>query len=184
MLRWTLRFVVLFAILVNVASSASAKEAEGSVNARLISYYAKPGNYRRVKRDVLSWHKTTTNGCVAFASTALRHVGFDIPVDAKRDGWGISRITFAFSDFLEEKGWIRVERYDDLRPGDLAFSTGYPDHVFVFHSWSDVGHRVARVLDNRGFLSRRELSPREDSDTAPFAYALRAPVGARASIQE
>lgn len=172
--------LILLSLLLSTPFSTRASAnnlSEPGINARLVSYYSEARNYRRVRRDVLDWHKTTRNGCVAFASTALRHIGFDIPVRGKRDGWGVSRITFAFSDFLEEAGWTRIDNAADIAPGDLAFTTGYPDHVFVFHSWSNRRHRVARILDNKGYLARRAFTPAAGSSNSAFAYALRAPVG-------
>ena len=62
---------------------------------------------------------------------------------------------------------------DELRPGDLVFTTGYPDHVFVFQRWADRSRRIARVLDNRSFAGARPLFPAPGSDVSAFAYALR-----------
>lgn len=144
-------------------------------NEDLIAYYGVRANYKKVKRDVLGWHKTTRNGCAAFVSTALRHVGIDVPLREKRDGWGISRITFALSDYLiEDLDWQRIDEVDQLEPGDVAFTTGYPDHVFVFAGWKSRDRRVAKVIDNKGFKISRPLAPTTDSDLAAFAYALRA----------
>ena len=172
-----LRTVTIIAFVVSLGSASSAHaESAPLVGEQLISYYANAKNYRKVKRDVLDWHKTTTNGCVAFASTALRHVGYEVPIAAKRDGWGVSRITFAFSDFLKEAGWRRIDSAEDLIPGDLAFTTGYPDHVFVFHSWASARRFVARVLDNKGHLKRRAMFPNKATDISAFSYALRAPL--------
>jgi hypothetical protein len=175
MLHRTIALLALVMPIAIAAPRATAGNEEPSLSAQLLSYYGNAGNYRKVKRDVLDWHKTTTNGCVAFASTALRHVGYQIPIAGKRDGWGISRITFAFSAYLEEAGWSKVDKIEELVPGDLAFTTGYPDHVFVFHSWANNRRRVARVLDNQGYLTRRPLSPTRPSRVSAFAYALRAP---------
>lgn len=154
----------------------AAPAAAEPVNDTLAGYYGKRANWRKVRRDVLAWHKTTRNGCVAFVSTALRHVGVDIPVDAERDGWGVSRITFAFSDYLEQElHWTRSTDLDALRPGDVVFTTGWPDHVMVFLGWRDADARIARIADNKGFALARPLAPPPDSDLAGFAYALRAP---------
>lgn len=141
----------------------------------LFAYYGKRANYKKVKRDVLGWHKTTRNGCAAFVSTALRHVGVDVPLRETRDGWGISRITFALSDYLEQDlGWTRVESAGDLSPGDVVFTTGYPDHVFVFAGWKNKKRHIALATDNIGFEKARPLSPDPDSDISAFGYALRA----------
>ncbi|MBT8496526.1 MAG: hypothetical protein KJO07_25990 [Deltaproteobacteria bacterium] len=170
---------VLCLLALCLATYPAAAESTPSVNAELIAYYGKSRSYRRVRRDVLSWHKTTRNGCVAFVSTALRHIGYDIPQRGKLDGWGVSRITFAFSAHLENAGWTRSNDVAGLRPGDIVFTQGYPDHVFVFHSWASERRRIARVIDNKGLRIRRAMVPAPDSDTAAFAYVLRAPQRAR-----
>ena len=149
--------------------------AERDVGAELAAYAGSKKQYRAIRKDVLAWHKTSKNGCVAYASTALRHIGVNIPLRGVRDGWGVSRITFAFSDHLEkELSWTRVAM-TALRPGDLVFTTGAPDHVFIFHSWASERRRVARAIDNQGHKHRRPLKPGTSSRLAAFAYALRAP---------
>lgn len=154
---------------------ASPARADG-LTEQLFDYFSDKKNYKQVRRDVLEWHGTTRNGCVAFVSTALRHVGMDIPVRGKRDGWGISRITFAFSDYLEqEHAWTKMTDVAELVPGDIVFTDGYPDHVFLFHSWNNERKRIAVVIDNQGFAIRRRLRPKSGSDVAAFSYALRPP---------
>jgi hypothetical protein len=173
---------LVMASLVPVAGLGETEHGEGGTNAKLIAYYKQAAHYRAVKKDVLEWHKTTQNGCVAFASTALRHIGVDVPQDETLDGHGVSRITLAFSRWLKERlGWERIDDMADLRPGDVVFTAddpcceGYPAHVFVFHSWKERKARVARVIDNQGFTHARALVVDDGDDTSPFAYALRAP---------
>jgi hypothetical protein len=169
---------LVLALVLAVASTASAED----VNSELVRWYAKAANYRAVKKDVLDWHGTTRNGCVAFASTALRHIGVEIPLREKIDGMGVSRITWAFSVYLEERlGWDRVTDLAKLRPGDVVFTAddpcceGVPAHVVVFVKWKDARRRVAWVIDNQGFTHARALRPGRGDATSAFAYALRAP---------
>lgn len=148
------------------------------LNARLVGWYGQKQHYRQVKREVLAWHKTTKNACVAFVSTALRDLGVDVPLDAEVDGESVSRLTRPLSLWLEDHlGWTRVLEVDDLRPGDVVFTEQpeYPWHVYVFHSWSDEGDHLARVLDNQGFLNVRDVLGTGPGNFTPFAYALRAP---------
>ena len=71
-----------------------ATPAQANVQSeQLFEYFSQERNYKQVKRDVLDWHGTTRNGCVAFVSTALRHVGMDIPVRGKRDGVAAGRVS-------------------------------------------------------------------------------------------
>jgi hypothetical protein len=172
-----MRTLAIVAML--TAGTASAEPAKS----KLHSYYGTRRGYAEVTRDVLDWHKTRQNGCVAFASTALRHVGVEIPVDGKIDGYGVSRITRSFGKYLvDELGWTRIEKLDDLRAGDILFSTdapccpGYPNHVSMFDGWAREKQRIAYVVDNQGFHIKRPLIHEEGSDIDGFAYALRPPV--------
>jgi hypothetical protein len=169
------------AILAILASSSLAGPA-ADPNTRLHELYGSRAGYAAVTRDVLTWHKTRANGCVAFASTALRHAGVAIPMDVFIDGRNVSRITGAFSTYLtDELGWTRIEDLDELRPGDLAFSTdapccpGYPNHVVMFDGWANRDKAIARVVDNNGFHIARPMIHADGSDIDGFAYALRAP---------
>jgi hypothetical protein len=169
-------------VAVLVLATASTAAPPDPPTTRLHHYYGTAAGYAEVTRDVLAWHKTRQNGCVAFASTALRRIGVAIPMDVKIDGRNVSRITRAFSRYLVETlNWQRIERLDDLRAGDILFSTdapccrGYPNHVAMFDGWLNRGKAIARVVDNQGFEIARPLIQAPDSDVDGFAYALRAP---------
>jgi hypothetical protein len=171
--------IVAIAVLAAVPAVPARADSFGD---RLNAYYASRRGYREVKADVLRWHKTTRNGCVAFASTALRHLGVEIGESQKIEGEGVSRITRVFVTYLEgDLGWTRITDSTALAPGDLVFTTdvpglpGYPAHVVMFTGWADRKRAVARVIDNQGFKRRRALHPPAGSEIDPFAFALRAP---------
>ena len=162
----------------SLAAAAPASAGGTPVGPRLHRYLSRVDNDRSVRREVLSWHRTMRNGCVAFASTALRRIGVAVPERGLRDGEGVSRITRAFSSFLEEElGWRRVVRVRDLRVGDLVFTTdapccpGYPAHVFVFEGWQSRARGVALATDNQARRRARPLAGGGGIDG--FAYALR-----------
>ncbi|HEU0029385.1 MAG TPA: hypothetical protein VFQ53_02045 [Kofleriaceae bacterium] len=167
-------------MLVIAFARTAAADAKPDVTTRLHRYYGTRAGYGKVYRAVMAWHKTTENGCVAFASTALRHVGVAIPIDGKKDGQGVSRITRSFARYLaEDLGWTRIDDAGDLRPGDIVFTTdapccpGYPAHVMMFDGWIGRGHVKARVVDNQGFHVTRAMTRSEGSDVDGFGYALR-----------
>jgi hypothetical protein len=173
-----MRVLVLLAILVSSFSSATA---EPDITTRLHRYYATSAGYWKVHRDVMGWHKTTENGCVAFASTALRHIGVDIPMTLKKDGYGVSRITGAFAAYLsEDLRWTRIDDPSKLRPGDIVFTTPrcehcYPQHVMVFAGWARADRSVGRFIDNQGFGIARAMKETPGSRYSGFGYALRPP---------
>src|SRR5689334_18777227 len=93
---------LVVALLLAVAAPARAET--------LAQHLASRANDRAVRRDVMRWHHTMTNGCVAYASTALRHSGVAIAERGKLDGDGISRLTRGFSRYLQDTlGWSRVD---------------------------------------------------------------------------
>lgn len=85
----SLAVVVVVALAGTTAAAQTPPDLD--IPARLHRYYGTRAGYDRVTRDVMKWHKTALNGCVAFASTALRQIGVDIPIDAKIDGFKVSR---------------------------------------------------------------------------------------------
>lgn len=156
---------------------APAAAGVGDEAARLVA--PEPG-YRAVMRSMLAWHRTRTHGCVAFVTTALAQVGYVVP-DHRPDGpWSNpARVTFALDAWLAADGWARIDDAGALAAGDLVFTTGAPDHVMLFHGWSDRRAEVAWVSDNQRRRYRRPLFPAAGSRWSPFGFARRAPADAR-----
>lgn len=170
-----MRALVLVILLCGIANAGKL-----DVPAKLHAYYGTQAGYAKVHRDVMGWHKTTRNGCVAFASTALRHIGVAIPFDVRKDGFSVSRITGAFSRYLsEDLGWERIDSADNLKVGDVVFTVdapccpGYPAHVMVFDGWLKSDHSVGRFVDNQGFRVARAMAGNSKRDVDGFGYALR-----------
>ena len=167
-------------VLVLLVLCGIANAGKPDVPAKLHAYSGTSAGYAKVQRDVMGWHKTTRNGCVAFASTALRHIGIEIPFDVRKDGFSVSRITRAFSRYLsEDLGWERIESADALKVGDVVFTVdapccpGYPAHVMVFDGWLKADHSIGRFLDNQGFRVARAMAGNSQRDVDGFGYALR-----------
>ena len=165
--------VVLVVLVLATTAPARADTATD-----LVEWYGTRKHYRSVKKEVVGWHKTTRNACVAFVSTALRRIGVDVPRDAEVDGEKVSRLTRPLSIWLEDRlGWQRIDDVDALRAGDVVFTENaeYPWHVYVFVSWKDADDHIAITLDNQGFRRARDVLGHGDGNFTPFAYALRAP---------
>ena len=169
-----MRSLIVLALLV----SSAAADPKLDVPARMHAYYGTRAGYSKVYRNVMEWHKTTQNGCVAFASTALRQVGVEIPqTDVYKHGYNVSRITGAFASYLaEDLGWERIEDPAELRAGDIVFTTetspGYPSHVMMFDGWVKKGV-TGSFVDNQGFHVSRAIAPKAGSDVDGFGFALR-----------
>jgi len=141
-----------------------------SVNSKMVAFYKVKSNYDKVFDDVMQWYGTTSNGCVAFMSTALRMTGYSVPMGE------ISLVTTPFSDFLISKRWKRIS-LDQLLPGDVCFSIetdypGYPSHTYCFLSWANISTKTAWIIDNQGFTHERNMLANGPKDA--FQYALRA----------
>lgn len=169
-----MRIAILLLLLLTGIASAE------TVPAKLHRYYGTRAGYSKVTADVMDWHKTRQNGCVAFASTALRHIGVEIPLHEKKDGLGVSRITGAFARYLmDDLGWKKIEDPEQLVIGDIVFTTdhpccaGYPAHVMMFDGWAAKDHSAGYFVDNQGFHVRRALKQKPGSDVDGFQYALR-----------
>lgn len=167
---------LVIAIVLAAATGVAAEPARPATT--LAAHLRARAHDRAIRADVLRWHHTMRNGCVAYASTALRHAGIDVPERGVLDGDGVSRLTRGFVRYLEgELGWQRVTDAATLAPGDLVFTTDvipeYPAHVFVFLGWRSRRHQVALIADNTGYRKPRPLAAGGDRDG--FAFALRAP---------
>lgn len=160
------------------------QNAQSETNRKLAEFYSKSTGYNKVYNDVMSWFGTTSNGCVAFMSTALRMVGVDVPKYGNYAGERISLVTLPFSRYLREQlGWKKIARAHDMLPGDVVFTEddpywdGYPAHTYMFYSWSDKANGIAWVIDNQGFTHRRNIFANDygNYNFTPFQYAVRAP---------
>jgi hypothetical protein len=172
--RWNKDF---HASLVNYLSSKTSFSSPGTAR-RLLEFYTRRENYNAVRNNVATWYApVTTNGCVAFLSTALRMIGVPVPRSGEQGTDPlISLRTGPFAAFLQrEQGWTRVGSARDLKPGDVVFTVGEnPTHVFLFVRWHEPRPSVAIVVDNQGFLIERNIDARVSPFKDLFQFALRA----------
>lgn len=145
-------------------SDAELKNAggeNGDINAaraaqNLVKYYSSPEGYKNISRKVREFYPAgTSNGCVAYASTALRYAGIKVPRAADERGENISTVTRPFRNFIATKlKWNRVAM-TELIAGDVLFSTDepgwpdYPAHTYIFVKWANKDCAIATILDNQ-----------------------------------
>jgi hypothetical protein len=175
------RLLVALALVIACTAPAAAEP----IGPELADYLGSRRGFKKVRKDVLGWHKTMRNGCVAMVSTALRHLGVEVPQREQRDGMGVSRITLALQLYLQDDlGWTRFELAsedddDGLVQGDLIFTTdaaccpGVPAHVMVFLGWKDRERRIAWVVDNQGARHDRDLDGSAEHGVSAAVFGLR-----------
>ena len=155
---------------------------EGSANKNLLNFYQLSANYDKVYNNVMGWYGTTSQGCVAFMSTALRMSGTSVPQNGSYNGEQVSLVTVPFAGYLQDSlGWKKITDASKLLPGDVVLTQddsrypGYPAHTYMFHSWSDYNRGIGYVIDNQTFLHERNIFGYGDFNFTPFAYGLRSP---------
>jgi hypothetical protein len=163
--------------------SEEVKQASGGVSDRLLATYGTQSGYNKIEHDVLGWYGEKREGCVAFASTALRSIGEPVPLASLKGDDAISIVTKPFVEFLTDSlGYQRIENLDDAQPGDIGVTVddkrapGYPTHVYVFAQWESKADKIARVIDNQGFKHLRPMNRSADPrfvDKDPTVYFLR-----------
>jgi hypothetical protein len=159
-------------------------ELARQVSARAFAdFFSHEPSYNKVYWNVMGWFGSTKNGCVAFASTALRFLGAPIAVEQVYNGERVSLLTRPFSAFLQKQmGWTRVQSSTQLKPGDLVFTVdeptapGYPAHVFMHLDYADSAKKISLAIDNQDFTHERALAGDKQKDYSEFAYALRSPL--------
>lgn len=154
-------------------------------NDALLEFYSNSDNYQHVYAEVRSWFYprfgTMKNTCVAFMSTALSKAGVAIPeiLDERKESTVL--LTRPFSRYLEfTLGWKRITSVDEILPGDVMFSEdekgypGYPAHTYMFYAWDNKEIGTGIIVDNQGFMKKRNIFGYAEFNYTPFAYALRA----------
>jgi len=120
------------------------------LNRQVYAYMEKEGNQQQVFSSSISLNgNKSSNACVYFVSEVLR----------KNNIWVSKRTanTAELVSTLKYKGWKKKYNYEDLKPGDIVFTTdssgnkaGNPSHTYVFMGWtSKDSYDYAYVCDNQ-----------------------------------
>ncbi len=168
-----------------IIESEKISSTGSEVAQRLLATYGTQSGYNKIEGNVLGWYGEKREGCVAFASSALRSIGESVPLAALRGDDAISIVTKPFVEYLTETlGYQKIEDLNLAQPGDIGVTVedkrapGYPTHVYVFAQWESKSGKIARVIDNQGFRHLRPMGRSTDSrfvDKDPTAYFLRPP---------
>lgn len=166
-----------------MSDSPAKPHQSGGIATRLLATYGTAAGYGEIEQSVLGWYGEKREGCVAFASTALRSIGETVPLTALKGDDAISIVTKPFVEYLGDAlGYERINDLEKAQPGDIgvtaddARAPGYPTHVYVFAQWESKADKIARVIDNQGFKHLRPINRSTDprfADKDPTAYFLR-----------
>lgn len=138
--------------------------------------------YDSILQEAIDLRGNEDNTCVAFASTALRKLGVQVPkYELGDDECCISLVTLPFKKWLEGNiSCSRIDNPESLLHGDVCFSKdepgypGYPAHVYFFIRYYPGDKGAAYIVDNQRPYGEhvRNLDAGRPFNT-PFSYALR-----------
>ena len=120
------------------------------ISQQIYAYMEQEGNQQKVFGSAISLNgNKSSNACVYFVSEVLR----------KNNIWVSKRTanTAQLVSTLKYKGWKKEYDYEDLKPGDIVFTTdssgnkaGNPSHTYVFMGWtSKDSYDYAYICDNQ-----------------------------------
>jgi hypothetical protein len=143
-----LYILVLLISLSSFASKATAAtEKQSKLQTSLYNYLTIPANRKSIEKSARRLNRGNHhNTCVYFVSESLRRVGLMVPKSVCN--------TRQLVPFLKSKGWKVSYNLQELKPGDICFTTnnalGSPSHAHVFMGWVKSGSTdYAYIVDNQ-----------------------------------
>lgn len=135
-----------FAVTSNSSSSdfapANTLTFASPLQKKLYEYLSNPVNQKTTMDTAVNLHNgNPDNTCVLFQSSALRAVGFNIPMS--------TAYTTVFAGNLLESGWQRHTNFNNLQPGDICFAYDY--HTFMFMGWYNKSKKIAYVMGDESY---------------------------------
>ncbi|HCW05664.1 MAG TPA: hypothetical protein DGK91_14800 [Clostridium sp.] len=141
--------LALILILVKALLPYAKQEDNYSIE-KVYTYLQDEANQRKVYEKAVELNGgDSANTCVYFVAEVLRRN------DVFIDKWTSN--TKQLIKILEEKGWQKIYNYEELKPGDLVFTTdhlgnkkGIPSHTYIFMGWVEDGSfDYAYICDNQ-----------------------------------
>ena len=149
--RRTIRWILLFlAVCFIVGRWVVKPQRDARLKEQLHQYMLEKANRLEVFQSAVAQNDgKTMNTCVYFVSEALRQNNIPIP-------GGTCNTTQLISE-LKSKWWHKDESYQNLKPGDIVFTTdtagnkyGKPTHCYIFMKWAEEGnYDYAYICDNQ-----------------------------------
>ncbi|MBU3145034.1 hypothetical protein [Clostridium sp. CF012] len=141
--------IVVTSVAIIFSKNIKAKvQAENlSLNENVYSFLEDKGNRIDAYNSAIKLNQgSSENTCVYFISEVLRRNNFDVPAQTSNTSQIIS--------LLKEKGFKKRSDYENLKPGDICFTTddngGFPTHTYIFMKWVKEGnYDYAYICDNQ-----------------------------------
>lgn len=144
-------YVLIFLISLNsfTPKAIALSREQSKLQASLYNYLTVEANRKSVEKAARKLNRGNPhNTCVYFISESLRRVGFIVPKRVCN--------TRRLVSYLNSKGWKVSYNLQDLKPGDICFTTnnalGAPSHAQVFMGWAKSGSTdYAYIVDNQSY---------------------------------
>ncbi|WP_392486074.1 hypothetical protein ACER0A_012055 [Haloimpatiens sp. FM7315] len=144
------KFFILIIILIVLVKVFFSITKDVGIQQKIHDYLIERTNRQRAFVGAISLNNnSSTNSCVYFVSEVLRENHIDTPKNIAN--------TSQLIKFLKDRGWRKDRNLENLKPGDLVFTTddfenkeGVPTHVYVFMKWvKDGNYDYAYICDNQ-----------------------------------
>lgn len=128
-------------------SDNSTSSVAGELNDKIYTYLKDSKNRTASLEKATKLNKGSDKGLsTIFVAQILRDNGYDI----NNSVINTSRLV----DELEKAGWEKVSDYNQLKPGDICFTSdsksGAPSHTYIFMDWVEEGKTdYANIVDNQ-----------------------------------
>jgi hypothetical protein len=141
--------VIVLVIKTTIGSKIWAEDKNYNFDEKIFDFLKSNENRKYIYSKVVKGNKgNSSNACVYFLAELLRENNFMVSNETKK----VSEIL----KILKEDGWEKHSNYEELKPGDICFTTdsdgnkdGIPSHTYVFMEWVKEGkYDFAYVCDN------------------------------------
>ncbi|MBD7912912.1 hypothetical protein [Clostridium cibarium] len=142
--------VVILVIKAIIGSKICTEDRSYNLDEKIFNFLQSNENRKYIYSKAVKRNKgNSSNTCVYFLAELLRENNFMVPNETKK----VSEVL----KMLKEDGWKKHSNYEELKPGDICFTTdsdgnkdGIPTHTYVFMKWVKEGsYDFAYVCDNQ-----------------------------------
>lgn len=142
--------VIILVIKAAIDSKIYTEDKNYKFDEKIFNFLQSDENRKYIYSKAIKLNKgNSSNTCVYFLAELLRENNLMVPSEIKK----VSEIL----KILKEDGWEKHSNYEELKPGDICFTTDSdgnkdktPTHTYVFMQWAKEGsYDYAYVCDNQ-----------------------------------